>query len=308
MKNRWSSEELVERVESDLLFEKQHWLLLASAVLVGCIGLNLNSIPMILGAKLLSPLMPAIVGIAFGASLLDASLFKHSLKILTVQVLAILVLATLYFWWTPLQGVRAELENQASPTLWNILIAFIGGLVGAVGMRRKEVHHLGAGVTLATSLVPPLCATGYGLARGDVVFATGALYLFVLNVFFIVLGHYLVSHLLGEAERLGPKVALVSMLLLIFSFLLVFPANRSADRLIFEEEIQMFVAQEFSHYTIVNQTYDAGKQELKLVIVGRELTQSELAVIEDRQGDYGLREIDLVVEQVVMSAVVKGDN
>lgn len=308
MKNRWSSEELVERVASDLLFEKQHWLLLASAVLVGCIGLNLNSIPMILGAKLLSPLMPAIVGIAFGASLLDASLFKHSLKILTVQVLAILVLAALYFWWTPLQGVRAELENQASPTLWNILIAFIGGLVGAVGMRRKEVHHLGAGVTLATSLVPPLCATGYGLARGDVVFATGALYLFVLNVFFIVLGHYLVSHLLGEAERLGPKVALVSMLLLIFSFLLVFPAKRSADHLIFEEEIQMFVAQEFSHYTIVNQTYDAGKQELKLVIVGRELTQSELAVIEDRQGDYGLREIDLVVEQVVMSAVVKGDN
>lgn len=307
MKNRWSSEELLGRVEADLLFEKQHWLLLLCAVLVGCIGLNLNAIPMILGAKLLSPLMPAIVGLAFGASFLDSSLVKRSLRILFLQVLVALLLATLYFWWTPLQVAGVELQGQTSPTLWNVLIAFIGGLVGAVGLRRKEVHHLAAGVALATSLVPPLCAAGYGLAHADMTFVLGALYLFVINVFFILLAHYLVSYLVGDTERKSPNEVLVATLLLSVGLLLAFPAKTAADKLIVQEQLRVFVAREFPRYTIISQTYDAEVQELKLVIAGRGLTRSELVAIEGRQEDYGLEAVRLVVEQVLPTVEVKED-
>lgn len=307
MKNRWSSEELLGRVEADLLFEKQHWLLLVCTVLVGCVGLNLNAIPMILGAKLLSPLMPAIVGLAVGASFVDFSLVKRSLRILLLQIVAALLLATLYFWWTPLQAAGVELQGQTSSTLWNVLIAFIGGLVGAVGLRRKEVHHLAAGVALATSLVPPLCAAGYGIAHADMTFVLGALYLFAINVFFILLAHYLVSYLVGDAERKSLNEVLVATLLLSVSLLLTFPAKTAADKLVFEEQLRVFVAQEFSQYAIVSQTYDAQKQELRLRIAGRELSSFELLAIEGHKDDYGLERVQLVVEQMLTTVAVKED-
>lgn len=298
MQNRWSQLEFLKRVEADLLFEKQHGLLLVCAVLVGSIGLNLNSMPMILGAKLFSPLMPSIIGLGVGLSLLDGSMIKRSFRTLSFQVLVALFLSTVYFLCSPLKAVGSELAGQVSPNLWNIVISFIGGLAGAIGIRRKEANHLAAGVALATSLVPPLCAAGYGIANWDLAYLKGALYLFVLNVFFILLGHYLVSYLLGEAKRKQPTGFVVLTLLVILSLALSFPAKSAADKLVFQENIQTFVARELPSHTLVSQNFDEDKQVLTLLVAGLELTKSELDLIEERRSHYDLQHIQLVVQQM----------
>ncbi|MBF8970999.1 DUF389 domain-containing protein [Streptococcus sp. NLN76] len=298
MQNRWSKEEYLNRVDAELLFEKQHWLLLFGSVLVGCIGLNLNSIPMILGAKLLSPLMPAIIGMGVGLSWLNLSLFRRALRILVLQVLAAICLATIYFWLTPLKAAGSELTGQASPNLWNILISLVGGLVGAVGVRRKERNHIAAGVALATSLVPPLCTTGYGIATGQLTFVSGSLYLFAINIFFIMLGHYLVARFMKDSIPKSPQVFGVYALLAVLILWLVLPAKKESDKRVLTEAAQTFVTREFSQQIVLNQSLDMEKQELEVVVTGPALTEADIRKLEQKQNAYGLQQVRLVVQQV----------
>jgi uncharacterized membrane protein len=46
------------------------------------------------------------------------------------------------------------------------------------------------GVAIATALMPPLCTVGYGLAVGNASFSMGAMYLFMINSLYIVLGNF----------------------------------------------------------------------------------------------------------------------
>lgn len=67
-----------------------------------------------------------------------------------------------------------------------MLIAIFGGVAGIIGITRKEKYgNVIPGVAIATALMPPLCTAGYGLARGQWSYFTGALYLFFINSFFI---------------------------------------------------------------------------------------------------------------------------
>jgi uncharacterized membrane protein len=47
------------------------------------------------------------------------------------------------------------------------LIAFFGGLAGIIGATRSKNTNIIAGVAIATTLMPPLCTAGYGLANGN---------------------------------------------------------------------------------------------------------------------------------------------
>ena len=70
--------------------------------------------------------------------------------------------------------------------MWDVLIALAGGFAGGIGIsRNQEPATLLSGVAVATALMPPLCAAGYGVARGDLPYFAAAFYEFSLNVVFI---------------------------------------------------------------------------------------------------------------------------
>ena len=52
------------------------------------------------------------------------------------------------------------------------------------------------GVAIATALMPPLCTVGFGLAIGNWEYATGAMYLFIINTIFIAVATVIVLKLL----------------------------------------------------------------------------------------------------------------
>jgi uncharacterized membrane protein len=78
---------------------------------------------------------------------------------------------------SPLQEVRSELLARTMPTVWDVIIAFFGGLAGVVGATRREKSNVIPGVAIATALMPPVCTAGFGLATGRWDFVGGALYL-----------------------------------------------------------------------------------------------------------------------------------
>ena len=52
----------------------------------------------------------------------------------------------------------------------DVLIAFVGGIAGIIGARKKETNNIVPGVAIATALMPPLCTVGYAIASANLKF------------------------------------------------------------------------------------------------------------------------------------------
>ena len=138
------------------------------AILIASIGLNMNSTAVIIGAMLISPLMGPIMGVGLGMGTEDFGLVKKGVRNLLTATIIGIVTSAIYFWITPLDEAKSELLARTTPTLWDVFIAFFGGLAGVVAATRKEKSNAIPGVAIATALMPPLCTAGYGLATAIV--------------------------------------------------------------------------------------------------------------------------------------------
>jgi uncharacterized hydrophobic protein (TIGR00271 family) len=167
------------------------------AIIIASVGLNVNSIPVIIGAMLISPLMGPIIGLGLGLGTNDRELVLFSFKNLIVMVGVSLLAATLYFMLTPLEiDNPTELLARTRPTIYDVFIALFGGLAGVLEIARKEKGTVLSGVAIATALMPPLCTVGYGIANMNMQYMLGALFLFTINCIFIALAAYLMAKFL----------------------------------------------------------------------------------------------------------------
>ena len=182
-----------ERITSGSRIDGIHLCQLISAMTIASIGLNTNSTEAVIGAMLICPLMGSVLAIALAVATMDMRLFRQGAAGLALQGALCLVTSTLYFSFSPLSADTSELLTNSSATIWDVMIALVGGFAGALGLsRRQEPSTLVAGVAVATALMPPLCSVGYGIASRQGLFALSALYEFMVNVVFIAFGATLV--------------------------------------------------------------------------------------------------------------------
>ena len=186
-----------ENIRKNIPFRGPNVYILFVAVIIASVGLNVNSIPVIIGAMLISPLMGPIIGFGLGLGTNDRELVLFSVKNLLVMVGISLLAATLYFVMTPLEiDNPTELLARTRPTIYDVLIALFGGLAGVLETARKEKGTVMSGVAIATALMPPLCTVGYGIANLSWQYTIGALFLFTINCIFIAMAAYLMAKFL----------------------------------------------------------------------------------------------------------------
>ena len=114
------------------------WILFFS-IIIASVGLNVNSIPVIIGAMLISPLLGPVLGIGLGLGINDMGLLKSSLKNILVMMGISIVASLLYFLITPLNlSNPTELLARTNPTIYDVLIALFGGFAGIFELARKE--------------------------------------------------------------------------------------------------------------------------------------------------------------------------
>ena len=179
-------------IRSNIPFRGPNIYILFVAIVIASVGLNVNSIPVIIGAMLISPLMSPIIGFGLGLGTNDTDLLLASLKNLGIMFVISLLASTLYFLATPLETDNpTELLARTNPSVYDVLIAFFGGIAGILELSRKEKGTVLSGVAIATALMPPLCTVGYGIANLNWHYAGGALYLFFINCIFIALATFL---------------------------------------------------------------------------------------------------------------------
>jgi len=277
----------LEAVKKNITFKGANLWILACAIIVASVGLNVNSTAVIIGAMLISPLMGPIVGAGFALGIYDFSLLKRSLKNLLIATVVSLVVSTLYFYLSPFKDVQSELLARTSPNIYDILIAFFGGVVGVIAVTRSEKGNPIPGVAIATALMPPLCTAGYGIATAQWAFFLGAFYLYCINCVFIGIATFLIIKYLNypavkqvdekHQKRVKYTIAFLITVMLVPSSYLAYSLYREQQ---FKKNVDLFIENEFTDkgYTIVYKKTDfnSKSKKLELAFLSRRFSKLEI--------------------------------
>lgn len=285
------------RIKNGIWFRGPNVWILAFAIVLASVGLNVNSTAVIIGAMLVSPLMGPIIGVGLSFGTSDVELLKSAAKNLLVMVVISLFASTLYFVLTPLALVNpTELLARTSPTIYDVIIAFFGGLAGILENSRKERGTVLSGVAIATALMPPLCTAGYGLAHLNMHYFLGALYLFLINSVFIALATYLMVKYLGfeQLQHNIPEITRRRKHVVTFIFVLfLIPSIWSAFQLITENNFERNASDFVENNRIVGPhsyvyDYDIIGRSVTIAIAGEPLTDSLKNVFLDKADAAGV--------------------
>lgn len=300
--------EIVSSISKNSIFVGSNLWTLIFAIIIASIGLNVNSTAVIIGAMLISPLMGPIMGIGLGIGTNDFNLVKTGGRNLLIATIFSIVTSTLYFYITPLHDAQSELLARTTPSIWDVFIAFAGGLAGIIAVTRTEKSNVIPGVAIATALMPPLCTAGYGIANGNWLYFLGAIYLFFINCLFICISTYLIVRFLHfdkkhfedrNTEKKVSRYILISVLITLLPS--VYLAYGIVQKSIFENNAQAFISKEFNfkNTQVVSKSfrYSTKRKEIDLLLIGEELSGEEIRKIQGRMNAYRLEGSRLQVRQ-----------
>lgn len=299
---------VLENVKSNISFRGSNLWILACAIVVASVGLNVNSTAVIIGAMLISPLMGPIVGAGFGLGMFDFGLLKKSLKNLLIATVVSLTVSTIYFFLSPFKEAQSELLSRTSPNIYDILIAFFGGLVGVIAITRVEKGNPIPGVAIATALMPPLCTAGYGLAIGNFKFFFGALYLYTINCVFICIATFFIVNYLNyprikSINKIHQKRVTYGMTFLIVIVMLpsIYFAYILFQERKYDEKVNNYLENEFTNKgcTILYKKtrYNSNPHKLELAFLTKKFNNSEIDSLNKRLNIYGILNTRLYIRQ-----------
>ncbi len=300
-------EKTLRNVSDSISFTGANLWILACAIIVASVGLNVNSTAVIIGAMLISPLMGPILAAGFALGTYDFDLLKRALRNLLIATVAALIVSTIYFYLSPFKTAQSELLARTSPNIYDILIAFFGGLVGVIAITRVEKGNPVPGVAIATALMPPLCTAGYGLATGHFRFFFGALFLYSINCVFICIATYLIVKLLRYPAKTSDTkhLKLVQYSITGLVLLMLLPSGYFAWRLYdkqhYAEAIDNYTEKEFTSkgITIVYKktSYNSNPRRLELAFLRKHMTPAEINTAREHLHWAGLGNTQLVIKQ-----------
>ena len=301
---------IVEQISDGVTFRGANLWVLIFAIFIACLGLNLNSTAVIIGAMLISPLMGPIIGMGLAVGRADLELLKRSLTNYGVSTVISVLTAALYFQLTPLTEAQSELLARTSPTLYDVLIALFGGAAGILAISTGGKGNVIPGVAIATALMPPLCTAGYGLAMGEWSFFFGACYLFFINTVFIALATYVGVRLLQfkpkqfvDKGRLAVVNRYIAVIVVVTMLPAVYMTTQIIRQSVFENHVKQFVKQELNHpgTRILSEQADRETKTLDVVALGAALPNEMIEAARQRLADYQLADYQLNVIQGAQS-------
>lgn len=297
------------QIISNIEFKGSNVWILIFATVIASVGLNVNSIPVVIGAMLISPLMGPIMGIGLALGINDTDLLRKSFKNLFIMSTISIITSTTYFLLTPLALEEpTELLARTNPTVYDVFIAFFGGLAVITEVCKKEKGTVIAGAAIATALMPPLCTAGFGLANGNFFYFIGASYLYFINSVFIALAsfimvRYLKFPLVQFSDEAKQKK--VNKIITIFTIILIIPSIYSAITVIQENKFNQAANKFVAHNKTIGNSYiydhkithRARKSTLSVSIAGEALSQGDINKLYEQLQSYGIERNQFVINQ-----------
>ena len=223
---------VIKDIYSELELSPGYFTMLNLANLIALFGLLINSIAVIIGAMLISPLMGPMISFGFAFVTGDNTVWQKSLKKLVVSVIITILMAAAATYFSPLNDVTDEILARTKPNLFDLLIAFLAGSAGAAAIcTKKNYLTVVPGVAIATAVIPPLSVAGFGLGIGNLYIASGGFFLFFTNFVAIVMTSCFVFFFYGfrptttcdiEKGKVKKRITLLLLLLFIISIPLIY--------------------------------------------------------------------------------------
>ena len=183
--------ELIEKSRPSDMFYVM--LILSSVVIAG--GILTNSLAIIIGGMLVTPLLTPMLVVALALTTGELGLMQSTIVLLGKSIAAIiggsLVLGLLF-------GADVQfpvITNTMTATFLYFIIATASGIAVTYAWVRKEANEVLPGIAIVVSLVPPLSWIGVGIARGEFDIALTFAIIFTLNFIGVVLGSLIVFSL-----------------------------------------------------------------------------------------------------------------
>lgn len=297
---------VIQTIEQGVVFNGTNLWVLIFAIFIASLGLNVNSTAVIIGAMLVSPLMGPIMGIGLGMGINDLTLLKKSAKNFLFAVGVSLFTSTLYFFLSPLNEAHSEILARTTPNIYDVLIAFFGGLAGILATSSKLKGNVIPGVAIATALMPPLCTAGYGLASGNWQFFSGALYLFFINTVFIALSTFVTVRFLkfpnkefiniNAKRKVHNWIGLIVFLTLVPSIYFGYEFIKEVK---FKNQANKFIMEQVNlkNNFIISKKMEYNEQLIELVVGGKKVDSLEINLLKNNLKAYNLESVKLIVKE-----------
>jgi uncharacterized hydrophobic protein (TIGR00271 family) len=280
-----------------------YWLQLVVSIGIATLGLVVGSAAVVIGAMLVAPLMGPIVGLAMGLAAGSPFLVLRSAGRIGLSVVVAVGGAAMITLLLPFHELNAEISARTSPTVLDLITAGFCALAGVFASVRpgSDTTTTAAGTSIGISLVPPLCASGYGFGTQAWPVAGGAALLFLTNlvaivvvgtVSFLAAGFNRVDVLALEREELSQEVkeapvarALARRLSRVFEsrwgpvmrFLMPFvllaavyvPLRRALDEVAWQVRVRAAVRESLAHepLRVVQSRIRVERHEIDVVVV-----------------------------------------
>ncbi|MGV8828612.1 MAG: DUF389 domain-containing protein [Breznakibacter sp.] len=295
-----------EEIIKGIVFKGTNLWILVFAIIVASVGLNMNSTAVIIGAMLISPLMGPINGMGYSIATYNYELFKQSIKNFSFAVLASLIASTTYFALSPIATAHSELLARTSPTIYDVMIAFFGGLAGIVAISSKHKGNVIPGVAIATALMPPLCTAGYGLATTQFDYFFGAIYLFTINTVFIAIASVVISQILKfpirtlvdkqYKQKVNRWISVVILIVLLPSIYFGYGLVQKEK---FNENANRYITNvsTIEGNFLLKSDINVRTQTITLIYGGLHLSGDQKAMIIEKASTFNLQKANIIIQQ-----------
>jgi uncharacterized hydrophobic protein (TIGR00341 family) len=197
------AEELIAKTDAFSSLRKDVYVMMLISTVVALVGLISNSVAIIIGAMLISPLMSPISSIALNSVLGRPKEVKQSIifgaKLLSSSILLATAI-TLVLSMIIHVEVTPEIQSRTKERPSTIIVAIMLGIAGGLALI-TAIPEIIVGVAIAVALVPPATVTGIGIGLGSRDIAVGAFLTLFSSIIGLVIG-FLIVFLL---KRVRPR-------------------------------------------------------------------------------------------------------
>lgn len=240
---RWWRIQVVETVDqTEVIAERReeaytsprYLFMLSMSAGIAILGMLLSSPAVVIGAMLIAPLIGPIIGAGFALAIGDYRWLAGSAQALVAGTALGVALTALIVFLSPLQTITPEIASRTQPNLFDLGVAVFSALAGAYAMIRGRAGTI-VGVAIATALMPPLAAVGFGLATMNWTVFWGASLLYITNLMTIALVATVMARLYGFSKQLSERQTRWQTILIIVVFVaLAIPLFFSLRQIVWE--------------------------------------------------------------------------
>lgn len=237
--DRWrrgARPEVLDRAERSVYFTgaqryafiRRALILLTMSVQMACLGLYINSSPVVVAAMLVSPMMTPIIGLTIAlVTGCPGRQIESALLMAGASGYAFLAAWIIGLLLPKPAVVPTVLLDYTDPRLADLAVALLAGAIAAYVLVHTEASAALPGVAVSLSLEPPLAAAGLTLAWGFGGLAADAFLMFIMNLAAIasagaavlILSGFLPVNALGHLRhrvKMGLIMAGVSVLIVAY--------------------------------------------------------------------------------------------